>query len=201
MNRKRRDSNRTKERTTRNSATSGVSVAQFGRYGFVWTLRSNLEPCFSADTVWIDFVRCLPRSIALSKSICRGEVFQYGDTLLRNEGIYRFFQTNTEGCRDTSVLTLRFKRSDSTTLRQQICWGQSYRFNNQNLKTSGIYRQILTNTEGCDSLIVLELTVLSQNLAANPSVFDPICKAGQFKTIRRRLLPPNLVRGLPTRRT
>lgn len=44
---------------------------------------------------------------------------------------------------------------------KQICNGESYTFDNNVLNTSGVYWQKLTQTNGCDSLIQLTLTVES----------------------------------------
>ncbi len=40
-----------------------------------------------------------------------------------------------------------------------ICYGDPYFFNGQNLTTSGIYKDTLTNIAGCDSLVTLHFTV------------------------------------------
>jgi gliding motility-associated-like protein len=68
--------------------------------------------------------------------------------------------TSVNGC-DSIVLTqTRLLRRDNINLNRTICSNDSIRFGNQWLKTSGLYSQNLTNTEGCDSAIVLNLRVL-----------------------------------------
>lgn len=48
-----------------------------------------------------------------------------------------------------------------------ICQGSNYTFNGQNLTTTGIYKDTLVNSGGCDSIITLNLEVLNSVL---PSV-------------------------------
>ncbi|MCO5279621.1 MAG: hypothetical protein M9931_01040 [Chitinophagales bacterium] len=47
----------------------------------------------------------------------------------------------------------------ASTINQSICTGQSYSFNGQTLTQQGIYFDTLTNANGCDSLITLNLSV------------------------------------------
>ncbi|MCB9264980.1 MAG: VCBS repeat-containing protein [Lewinellaceae bacterium] len=52
---------------------------------------------------------------------------------------------------------------------ETICFGESYDWNGQPYTTPGSYQQTLTTTEGCDSLVTLNLAVLDEirtNLAA-----------------------------------
>ncbi|PKP07842.1 MAG: hypothetical protein CVU08_15880, partial [Bacteroidetes bacterium HGW-Bacteroidetes-3] len=46
-----------------------------------------------------------------------------------------------------------------TTIYDEICFGTPYVFNGQNLSTSGIYKDTLTNVAMCDSIITLNFTV------------------------------------------
>ena len=46
-----------------------------------------------------------------------------------------------------------------TTIHDEVCFGTPYIFNGQNLTTSGIYKDTLTNVALCDSIITLNFTV------------------------------------------
>jgi hypothetical protein len=59
--------------------------------------------------------------------------------------------------RDTASITVRAK--DTVTLNITICSNQTYSFNGVNRNTTGTYRDTLLNSNGCDSLIILNLTV------------------------------------------
>ncbi|MCI5059172.1 MAG: T9SS type A sorting domain-containing protein [Flavobacteriales bacterium] len=64
-----------------------------------------------------------------------------------------------------------------------ICSGDSINFHGQNLQTSGVYQNILTNTNGCDSVEELTLAVLPTSdvySAATICKSDSILFAGQY---------------------
>ena len=46
-----------------------------------------------------------------------------------------------------------------TTIYEEICFGTPFMFNGQNLTTSGVYKDTLTNMALCDSIITLNFTV------------------------------------------
>jgi len=46
-----------------------------------------------------------------------------------------------------------------TEIKDTICQGADYLFNNQNLITTGIYRDTLLNANACDSILILTLTL------------------------------------------
>lgn len=52
--------------------------------------------------------------------------------------------------------------SYTTPLRITVCPGDSYRLGNENLFSSGSYAATLPNQNGCDSTVLLNLTVLSE---------------------------------------
>lgn len=82
---------------------------------------------------------------------------------------------NQFGCDSVIILKTTLSRRDITPLSQRICRNDSLRFNNQWLKTAGIFTQILRNTEGCDSTLILTLTVQDSNLIRrNATSCDPL---------------------------
>ncbi len=67
--------------------------------------------------------------------------------------------TAANGCDSTVTLHLSVKPTAFTSLSAEICSGESYFFNGQNLTSSGDYSQKLTAANGCDSTVTLHLTV------------------------------------------
>lgn len=63
------------------------------------------------------------------------------------------------GFSDTSLVTVF--PNQTTLLNAEICEGETMSFNGENLNFSGTYYETWTDIHGCDSLVVLELTVLS----------------------------------------
>ena len=95
-----------------------------------------------------------------SATICNGETYPYNGQILSTSGTYSFLQTASNGCDSTIVLSLTVLPAIETPVSATICNGETYPFNGQILSTSGTYNFLQTASNGCDSTIVLNLTVL-----------------------------------------
>ena len=102
-----------------------------------------------------------------TQSICKGNSYNFYSQVLTSQGTYSHKFTNNNGCDSLILLTLALKDTSSYAFTRTICKNQFFSFNNQNLNTSGIYRDTLTNAVGCDSFITL-------NLMTNGTVFNTI---------------------------
>lgn len=75
-------------------------------------------------------------------------------------GTYTYTMTSIIGddtCVGTTDVTLLPSTYDTT--RQEICQGEFYEFENNRYYTSGLYAHTFTGASGCDSILVLDLTV------------------------------------------
>ncbi len=79
---------------------------------------------------------------------------------------------NSQGCDSIITLNLTINSPFANTINQSICQGSSYTFGTQTLTTAGQYTQTFTSIQnGCDSVVTLNLTVLSQfNTTASASI-------------------------------
>jgi hypothetical protein len=66
---------------------------------------------------------------------------------------------NSTGCSAVDSVMVRVKATSSTTFNESVCHGRSFVFKGQTLTNSGTYKDTLSNTAGCDSIITLQLTV------------------------------------------
>jgi len=113
-------------------------------------------------------------------TICEGDTLRYQELRLFESGNYRYiFPPTEQRCDSTvdiqlSVLdTFLMMRSDT------ICGGDVYPFGERLLSESGRYRRQLSGSGGrCDSILLLDLTVLDQNYTL---LRDTIC-AGDIYT-------------------
>lgn len=69
--------------------------------------------------------------------------------------------TNVAGCDSIATLNLAIRRSFASEIDDTICDGTIYFFNGTSITTEGRYTQTGLTADGCDSTIVLDLTVLS----------------------------------------
>ncbi len=71
-----------------------------------------------------------------------------------------YVAVNSNGCMDTATLILTLNHPTTVTLEASICAGDTYNQNGfSDLVEAGEYRQTLTNAVGCDSTVILNLTV------------------------------------------
>jgi Secretion system C-terminal sorting domain len=130
-----------------------ISVA--GRY------ERTLQSALGCDSLITLSLNVYPAgTISRSASICSNGVYNFNGRLLTTSGIYLDTLTNLGGCDSVVSLTLNVRPIISATnIRQDICQGNTYVFNNQNLSTSGNYSDTLISASGCDSIVNLNLVV------------------------------------------
>jgi gliding motility-associated-like protein len=80
---------------------------------------------------------------------------------------------NSKGCDSFLVLHLAVNEATRKDSFRTICKNQFVVFNGSSLNTSGVYRDTLVNSKGCDSFLVLNLTV---NDTTKYDSFLKICK-------------------------
>ena len=130
---------------------------------------NNLD--FSAITLTNDTI------VNLNAQICPGETYQFGSEMLDAAGIYRDTLLTSNGCDSILVLTLVQNMSSFEPIQAQICAGDTYLFEGTPLSATGIYRDTLPNSVGCDSIIELTLTV---NPAIQENVQASICPGDTY---------------------
>ena len=126
--------------------------------------RDTLQNSNACDSFLVLTLTVLDTSqTPLMASICKGDTYSFNNQELRETGIYRDTLKNSNACDSFLVLTLTVLDTSQTPLAASICQGDTYSFNNQELRETGIYRDTLKNSNTCDSFIVLTLTVTDCN--------------------------------------
>ncbi|MEA3445613.1 MAG: T9SS type A sorting domain-containing protein, partial [Bacteroidota bacterium] len=92
-------------------------------------------------------------------AICDGETYVFGTQTLTASGTYTEVFTTVDGCDSTVTLTLTVYPVYNTTDAAAICDGDTYVFGTQTLTASGTYTEVFTTVDGCDSTVILTLTV------------------------------------------
>jgi hypothetical protein len=101
--------------------------------------------------------------------LCQGQSTTFNGNTITTSGIYRDTLTSL-GCDSFLVLNVIVNPVKTTNQNQTICQGQSIVFNGQTITTAGTYRDTFTTSLGCDSFIVLTVTV-------NPNKTTPISRS------------------------
>jgi gliding motility-associated-like protein len=113
------------------------------------------------DSIVTSIIFMLP-TITTSQdvTICSGSSYDFNGTPLTNEGVYTDTLATSEGCDSIIILSLFVTPPSVKYDVAEICQGEEYVFGNQNLEESGIYSDTVQTINGCDSVLVLELSVV-----------------------------------------
>ncbi len=98
--------------------------------------------------------------IAIDSTICEGNGIQIGDSLYTTTGFYVDTLSTVDFCDSIISLQLRVEEISETLIDTTICSGQFYEFGGIELEESGVYRDTVLSSLGCDSLLELRLNIL-----------------------------------------
>ena len=112
----------------------------------------------------------------IARSICSGDSIRFGGSTYRSAGYYSLRLTSMTGCDSFSTLHLTVHTGVDSTIYHSICYGDSFAFAGRYYHNAGFYTHIYNNVNGCDSLVILNLTVwavgrdtISQNICSGDS--------------------------------
>ena len=134
---------------------NGVVLTDAGSY------TDTLQTIFGCDSVVTLVMEVLPTlETPLEAEICLADTFDFNGVFLTKGGVYFDSLQSFSGCDSVVVLELAVDPTYQISLEAEIQQGESYEFGGQVLTESGSYTDSLLTTEGCDSVIVMVLTVL-----------------------------------------
>ena len=129
----------------------------FTNSGCYNVLLSTSDGC---DSLVVLQLSVLPRKEEhLSVSICESEIYMFENMELTQPGTYEALLTSSDGCDSLVVLQLSVLPRKEEHLSVSICESEIYMFENMELTQPGTYEVLLASSDGCDSLVVLDLTV------------------------------------------
>jgi hypothetical protein len=148
------------------------------------SIRNNLtglEPWFCADltpTCLRVTIVAPPPTTQLTERICRGDSVVIGTTAFFDTGNFQVVLDNYAGCDSLVTLDLFVQEIPRITLNQTICAGDTVFIGNRPYFSTGVYQDTLNTVAlGCDSLVTLNLVVLSEQVNALTPV---ICVGENF---------------------
>lgn len=117
----------------------------------------------------------------IKEKICEGDTFKYNGYKYTTDIIVTHTYTNKVGCDSPIKLDITFLPVYNGHVYDTFCSGDSFKFvNNQYFKTPGNYNFTFTNEFGCDSNIVLHLTMVgagNDTITIDSIVFTNMCDA------------------------
>ncbi|MBV6441722.1 MAG: PKD domain-containing protein [Haliscomenobacteraceae bacterium CHB4] len=96
----------------------------------------------------------------LNATICAGETYEAGGTEFDSTGFYTIVVSALNGCDSAILLNLIVLDTFETILSATICAGEAYEAGGASFDSTGIYTVIVPAVNGCDSTVILNLTVL-----------------------------------------
>ena len=104
-----------------------------------------------------------PSAATVTANSCTSYLWALNGTTYSNSGTYSHTIQNAAGCDSVVTLVLTINSVSSTTQTANTCSSYLWTANNQTYTNSGTYTHTLTTAAGCDSIIQLTLTLLSQS--------------------------------------
>lgn len=117
----------------------------------------NMEP----STDWVQGnSSSTVNNVTQTISACESYTWINGNTYVTNNNTDQYTLTNIFGCDSIITLDLTITNASSSTINETVCDSYTWSANGINYTSSGSYTEILTNINGCDSTVTLNLTVL-----------------------------------------
>ncbi len=110
-------------------------------------------------------------------TICEGETYLFNGQSLTTAGQFVANLQNANGCDSLVTLTLGVTPITTTPLNVQLCAGESYLFDGDILNTPGQYTANLQGVAGCDSTVILTLSVVSSK---ETDLTGSICQGSNY---------------------
>ncbi len=118
------------------------------------------SPSGCDSMVNVQVIQVNSQYVSISKNICKGDTFLFGSKKLFKSGTYTDTIRTLNTCDTIVVLSLVVSPPISATFFKIICNGSTFFFGGQNLSVSGVYRDTIKTFQGCDSISVLNLSVV-----------------------------------------
>jgi hypothetical protein len=103
--------------------------------------------------------QCISTTSILNKAICNNYVSPSGKYTWVTSGVYNDTIINAAGCDSIILINLVIKKSSDTTISKTVCNNFTSPSGKYLWNTSGIYKDTVTKSNGCDSFITINLTV------------------------------------------
>ena len=137
---------------------NGTSYTASGVYTQTETNSTNCDSLLILDLT-VDSV--LENTI--NEEICEGDSILFNSSYYSTSGTYQDTLSNPTGCDSVISLVLTVELLDKSTVNKTLCFGDTCSFLGNEYSTSGTYKHFVNNPNSalCDSLVTLELTVLT----------------------------------------
>lgn len=142
---------------------NGQNIGISGNYA------DTLTSFFGCDSLVNLALTVMPNvTYRLEETICFGDTVWVGNMPFFTTDTFMVDLQTSFGCDSTVTLELIVSPENTTTLNEVICQGQSFTVGNSTYSTTGNYVNVLNSWQGCDSTVMLNLTVVQTSVSIAP---------------------------------
>ena len=154
-------------------------------YSMTGTYVDVLTSSLGCDSiVTLDLVVPDPIETFLVEAICDDDDYTVGTDVFTETGEYTVVLTSVEtGCDSTVYLNLTVNPTFLINLDETICVGETFPMGGVDYDQTGMYTANLSTVEGCDSTVMLNLTVIPCVLEFTTSLTANDCQGGSNGSI------------------
>ncbi len=113
--------------------------------------------------------QCVTITTQVSVDLCEGDAVEVGDSTYTEEGDYTIHLLGEIGCDTIIHLSIQFIPPSELLLFETICEGESFDVGNESFTTAGDYTIFIAGANGCDSIVLLSLTVVETDNTVSAS--------------------------------
>lgn len=146
----------------------GMVLQQSGTYSFPATSASGCD-----STAYLELTIDLPTEKRDTVAACRSYTWPITGQTYTSSDVYEVVLTNEKGCDSLVYLHLTLYPDHRDTVKVSSCSSYQWTVTGVNYTEGGDYPVLLTNSYGCDSLVVLRLDILQPTSA---EVFASACR-------------------------
>ncbi|NOQ24164.1 MAG: T9SS type A sorting domain-containing protein [Bacteroidales bacterium] len=130
----------------------------------------NTAGCDSIITINLTIINSTTSTI--TDIVCDSYIVPSGDETYTESGIYTDTIPNTVDCDSIITINLTIINSTSNTITETFCDSYTVPSGDEIYTESGTYLDTIPNTEGCDSIITIDLTVYSSYSISETVIID-----------------------------
>jgi gliding motility-associated-like protein len=135
--------------------SNGKPYDKSGNYDEVYKAKNG---CDSIYTLALTVLPVLKETV--NASICDGKSYVIAGKTFNTPGNYTIVTKKPVlGCDSTITLNLKISNKVETLIKETICSGDSKKIGNNTYNTTGVYVNVFNNSNSCDSIVTLDLTV------------------------------------------
>ena len=142
----------------------GMEVEWWNRYySEAGEYSVTVPTAYGCDSTIVLRLTVLPEipTVHLDSTICSGDSLWWNEYYIYDEGAYEMLLTTAAGCDSAIVLHLHVEEPLAEThVEQTICDGEILEWHGEHYSEAGEYTMHLTTAAGCDSIVVMHLSVL-----------------------------------------